>query len=188
MSILRFAARGLLGSFFVADGARALSNPEPRIAAAQRLTQTTLPMLERLAPSAVTEILPDNPKTWVRIHGAAQVVGGIGLTLGVFRRPSACLLATTMIPQVLASRPEKGSDQATRSAARAVFTRNVALLGAVGLAAQDTEGKPGLAWRASDAKRRLADDAKATKKNIKKRAKAGKRRIKTIRSATAVGE
>lgn len=174
MSILRFASRAMLASFFIVEGAKAVSNPEPRIAAAERVTRTTLPMIERIAPSAVSEVLPDNPKTWVRLHGGAQVMGGLGLALGVFRRPSACLLNATMIPVLLASRPLKGADPQERAAARAVFTRNVALAGALSLAAQDTEGKPSLSWRAADAKRRLESEAKSLKKASKpKRRKSG---------------
>lgn len=163
MSILRFAARSLLASFFIAEGAQAAKDPDPRLPAAEKFTSAMLP----LAPSAVSEYLPEDPRTWARLTGVAQIVGGVGLALGIARRPSALVLAATMVPAVI-SRPVKALPEEERSTARALQARNLGLLGAAFLAALDTEGRPNMAWRAAHAKRRLTKEGRKQKRNAKK--------------------
>lgn len=170
MSILRFAARSLLASFFIVDGAKAVSNPDPLVPAAEKVTDTALPMARRLAPAGIADRLPDDPRTWVRITGAAQVLGGIGLATGIARRPAAALLGATMVPHVLATRPDKASEREVKVSAQSIFLRNLALLGGVVLAAQDTEGKPGMAWRAAQGKRRVVKEGRKQKRQVQKKA------------------
>lgn len=183
MSILRFAARSLLASFFIVEGAKAVSNPDPLVDAAEKLTKTAVPMARRLAPAAVADRMPDEPRTWVRICGAAQVAGGIGLATGIARRPSAAVLALTMVPQVLATRPDRSLPRDERASVQSLFVRNLALLGGVVLAAQDTEGKPSRTWRAADAKRRLAQEGRKQKRGLQKKADQVKKDLAAAVSA-----
>lgn len=175
MSILRFAARSLLASFFIAEGAQAAMDPDLRLSATEKITAAALP----LAPSAIADYLPDDPRTWARITGFAQIAGGIGLAMGIARRPCAALLGVSMIPAVM-DRPAKDLPEVERKAARAVHARNLGLFGAVLLAALDTEGKPDLAWRATDAKRRLAKESRRHKRQVKKSARWARKRAEAM--------
>ena len=60
-----------------------------------------------------------------------------------------------MVPHVLAANPLKAKG-AERTVGSSQLSKNVALLGGVLLAAQDTEGKPNLAWRVRTQKQLLA--------------------------------
>lgn len=172
MSLLRFAARSMLASFFVVNGAKALANPGPLVSEAEPIARTFVPLVQKVAPPTLANYIPDDTVTLVRATGAAQVAGGLMLATGIFRRTGATLLGLSMIPHVLASRADKNATADERAASRAKLQRNVALLGGAILAALDTQGKPGLAWLAADRRRRLTEAGERTGKSL---AKAGER-------------
>lgn len=142
MSLLRFAARTMLASFFVVNGVKALRDPEPLVAATEPIARTALPLAEKSLPPQVAAYLPEDAKGLVRLSGVAQIVGGISLATGIGRRLGAAALAVSMLPQLLASNPFKAEPE-DRSAAREQFLRNLALTGGVLLASGRHRGPPG---------------------------------------------
>lgn len=150
MSLLRFAARSMLAGYFVADGVTAVSHPEPLVDQTAGMAQTVSKTVRRLLPESLKDKVPDDPATYVRIHGAIQVAGATMLATGFLRRFGAGLLALAYLPRVIAARPRRAG------AADRRFLRELALLGGVAIAAMDTQGKPNLAWLATDRSQQLA--------------------------------
>ena len=89
---------------------------------------------------------------------------------------AAALLALTSVPHVIASvkNPADATDSEKR-AGRSILLRNVALLGATVLAAQDTQGKPGLTWRAEDTSHRIGRAAEKKAKALSRDAEKASR-------------
>lgn len=162
MSLLRFAGRTMLASFFVVQGAKAVINPEPLVADADPLAKAFVPLAQKVAPASFAGYIPDETKTLVRVTGAAQVVGGLMLATGVGRRLGATVLGLSLVPHVIASRPSKGATSEERQIAQSQLLRNVALLGGAILASLDTQGRPSIAWLADDRRQRLASEAERT--------------------------
>ena len=127
MSLLRFVARSLFASYFIAEGVKAVTKPAEIAPDAERFTSTVTPLLQRVVPADVASYVPEKAETWVRVSGVAQIAGGAMYATGIGRRLGA------------------------KDAARPEILRNAALLGAAVLAAQDTEGRPSLSWRADHA-------------------------------------
>lgn len=146
----------MLASFFVVQGAKSALKPDEFVASAEPVAERLVPLAQRVAPASVSNYIPDDTKKLVRYSGIAQVVGGLGLATGIGRRGSSALLSASMVPHVLASRAPKNATPEQKSTARALLLRNVALLGATLLAAQDTQGRPSLAYRASREQRKLS--------------------------------
>lgn len=162
MSLLRFAARSLLASYFVVNGVKAVRHPADFADTAQPVVDTVLPTLRNTLPSQVAVMLPSEATAVARTCGVLQILGGIGLATGAGRRTSAALLAATMVPSVLTNNPITAT-----GADRSRFSADTALLGGVVLAALDTEGEPDLAWRMQTRRRavarRKAEAARAAK-------------------------
>lgn len=159
MSLLRFAGRTMLASFFVVQGAKAVVNPEPLVEDAEPLAKAFVPLAQKVAPASIAGYIPEQTKTLVRVCGATQVVGGLMLATGIGRRVGAAALGLSMVPHVISSRPSKGATSEERQIAQSQLLRNVALLGGAILASLDTQGRPSLAWLADDRRQRLASDA-----------------------------
>ncbi len=168
MSLLRFVARSMLASYFVINGIKAIQHPEELVPAAEPVADKVLPLVASTVPESVRGYLPEDTAGLVKLTGALQVLGGLSLATGLGRRCGAGILAATMVPHVLATNPLKGPDKATT---RAQLSKNVALLGGVLLAAQDTEGKPTLAWRLRTQKQLLAKDAARRKAELERDAR-----------------
>jgi uncharacterized membrane protein YphA (DoxX/SURF4 family) len=72
----------------------------------------------------------------VRVDGAAKVLGGVALGLGIFPRLSALGLAASLVPTTLAGhRFWEETDPAQRKAQQLHFVKNVSILGGVLLVA-----------------------------------------------------
>lgn len=168
----------MLASFFIVNGAKAAAKPDQLVADADPIARKVVPLVQQVAPPSVANYVPRDTRQLVRITGAAQVLGGLGLATGLGRRASAALLSASMVPHVLASRPGKGATAEQKTAARSVMLRNVALLGGALIASQDTQGKPSLAWRASHEARQLSREAQAQKKALSKAASKQSRSMK----------
>lgn len=153
MSVLRFAARTMLASYFVINGLKAVRTPAAFADEAGPIVEKVVPSVRRLLPDEAASFLPTDTTGVARVLGAAQIAGGLSLATGIGRRIGAALLAVTMLPRVATNNPLKaaGDDRARLSA-------DVALLGGVALAAMDTEGQPNLAWRVSMHRQLAAKD------------------------------
>lgn len=118
--------------------------------------------------------LPDDPVLIARASGAITTGAGVLLALG--RLPRLSALAVLVTAPITQAPPPfwQEKDPELRRQQRAIFVRNLGVLGGALLAAVDTEGRPGLAWRgrhtAQDAQREAAHAA-ATAKRAAKRAR-----------------
>ncbi len=154
MTITRLLARPMLASMFLVGGANALRNAPALAAKARPVTQKLTPLADKAVPQAP---IPSDPVMLVRLNAVAQIGAGLTLATGRAPRISAAVLAATLVPTTAAGhRFWEEADPAQRSNQRIHFFKNVSMLGALMIAAVDTEGRPGVAWRA----RRAARDAR----------------------------
>ncbi|MCT1459416.1 DoxX family protein [Aestuariimicrobium sp. p3-SID1156] len=185
MSLIRFAGRAMLASYFVTEGIKAVTKPDEQVEAAEPIARRVVPLAQKAAPAQYAAYVPQETRTLVQATGVAQVLGGLAFAFGFGRRAGATALAASMLPHVGASVTSKATNSEERRANRAKLMRNVALLGATLLAANDTEGQPSLGWRASNASRRLARSAdkqgKAISKDAEKLNRKAKKELKKAR-------
>lgn len=177
MSIVRFVARPLLATGFVASGVDRLRNAKDT--AAQ--LRPTLERARGLAPAAAPVF--SNELLVARVMGATQVGAGILLGLGKFSRIAALALSVTSALNAMVEYKEADtSSPEAKKARRNQLLKNVSLIGAVVLASVDTEGKPGLAWRVEH----LATDTRKGAKTMTKDAqKKMKKADKAVRNAAS---
>lgn len=154
MSFVRIFARPLLGSSFVAAGVDRLKHAE---SAGEQL-EPTLQRLNTLVPSA--QAVTGNAKLVGQLVGATQIAAGLMLGMGKVSRLAALLLVgTSALNAVVEYKSAADSTAEARRLRRHGLLKNLSLIGAVLLAAVDTNGRPGLAWRAghlaSDAQKQL---------------------------------
>lgn len=178
----------MLASVFVVNGIKALKDPESLVSVAEPIAEKVVPLAKKYAPDQVSGTIPDDTVTLVRIGGALQVVGGLGLATGKARRGSALMLALSLVPKTIASNPmQKGLSAEEKKEQRSDLLTNVALMGGVLVASQDTEGKPSLAWRAHKGGEMIADKASkasaSISKETKKAAKDARKQAKKAKKA-----
>jgi uncharacterized membrane protein YphA (DoxX/SURF4 family) len=147
MALTRRIARPLLASAFVVGGLDAVRHPSDKAKDGSVMTEALngrVPATGKL-----------DAETLVRINGGAQIVAGLLLAAGRFRRLASLVLIGTIVPTTYAGhRFWEETDEAIRTQQRLHFVKNLGLLGGLILAALDTEGKPSLSWRA---KRRIRE-------------------------------
>ncbi len=167
MTFLRFVARSMLASYFVASGVKSLRDPGALVPVAEPLIDRVVPTLKQYAPEQVSGYIPEDPVTLIRINGVLQLVGGLALATGKGRRLGALVLAATIIPATIAKHPFwTRATEEERSADRSHFLKNVSLLGGVLLASRDTEGRPSIAYRAQKGGQAIARDTRKTTQAI----------------------
>lgn len=153
--LVRRIARPLLSTIFIAGGIEALKNPSGK-------AQAAAPMIEKSTetlPSSVTQKMPAETETLVRINAGVQIGGGVLLAIGKVPRVASLVLAGSLVPTtVIGHAFWNETDPDKRAADQAHFLKNVSLLGGLLIAAVDTEGKPSLGWRG----RRAAHAAQAS--------------------------
>ncbi len=154
MSVLRFIARSLFASAFIADGVRKVTSPADVAPQAELLTSRVAPVVQRVVPSGYSSHVPESTETWVRLCGAAEVAGGVMFATGLGRRLGALLLSGASLSNLVMALPSKESDEDDKQARRPEVLTRVALLGASVLATQDLQGRPSVAWRRKHAARR----------------------------------
>lgn len=153
----------MLASMFIADGVTTLRNPAPRAAAAADVAR---PLAQRLP------YLPDDPEALVKLNAGIMVGAGSMLALGRFPRISALLLGLSTIQTTMSThRYWDEDDEKKRAEERSHFFKNVSLLGALLLAAVDTEGKPGVAWRVKHATQHTAATSRRARRTAAREAK-----------------
>ncbi|MEO6882265.1 MAG: DoxX family protein, partial [Mycobacteriaceae bacterium] len=151
--LVRRIARPMLAAVFVAGGVEALRNPAPHVKAAAPLVRKG----EEALPDDVTDNVPTDPDSLVRINAGVQIGGGLLLATGKLPRLSSLVLAGTLVPTTLAGHAFwEESDPEAKAAKRTHFIKNVSLLGGLLIAAVDTEGKPSVAWRTRQGAERVA--------------------------------
>ena len=177
----------MLAGVFVANGLRALRDPQSLTSAAEPIADKVVPLAKKYAPAQIATNIPDDTVTLVRLGGALQTGGGLALATGKLRRPGAALLALAMVPQLLAANPlRRGLSSEERRNARSNLLKDLGLLGGVLIAAQDTEGKPSLVWRAQAGGERIASTSRRIQRQIAKDAKkAGNDAKKQAKKARA---
>jgi putative oxidoreductase len=141
MTVVRLVARPLLASMSIAGGLDSVRHADAK-------ADTAAPVAVPLA-EALPFPLPADPVQLVRLNGAAQVVAGVMLALGIMPRRAAVVLAATLVPTTLAGhRFWEVEDPKARAQQRIHLLKNASMLGGLLLAAVDTAGKPSLSWRA----------------------------------------
>ncbi|MDO5678508.1 MAG: DoxX family membrane protein [Propionibacteriaceae bacterium] len=171
MSLLRFVARSLFASYFIAEGVKAVTKPAETAPDAEAFTSTITPLLQRVVPADVASYVPEKAETWVRVSGVAQVVGGAMFATGIGRRLGALLLAKASVLNLAISAPGKYATPEAKAHARPEMLRNAALLGASVLATQDLQGKPSLGWRTEQAAKVAEKKASAISSDVSKSAR-----------------
>ncbi|QNG18629.1 DoxX family protein [Rhodococcus triatomae] len=148
--LVRRIARPLLASVFIAGGIDSLKSPAQK-------AEVAGPWIDKSAgalPDSVTEKVPTEPETLVKINAGVQIGAGSLLALGKFPRLSALALAATLVPTTLAGHDFWNKDDPQQQALhRLQFLKNAGLLGGLLITAVDTEGKPSLGWRGRRAAR-----------------------------------
>jgi uncharacterized membrane protein YphA (DoxX/SURF4 family) len=98
--------------------------------------------------SARIDVLPDDTAMLIRANGGVQVVAGVLLALGKFRRLSALALIGSIIPTTYAGhRFWEEVDDEKRGQQQVQFMKNLGILGGLILAVTDTEGAPSTTWQ-----------------------------------------
>jgi putative oxidoreductase len=133
MSLPRRAARAMLAGIFISGGVDQLRNPRHP---ADRAEPVIAPLAERIGP------LPRDPEQVVKLDGAIKIAAGLGMVAGPFARPSALVLAGSLVPTTLAGhRFWERQDPQQRAAEKVHFLKNVSMLGGLLIAALDTGGR-----------------------------------------------
>ena len=143
MTLVRVIARPLIASSFLMSGVERVRSAGSAASELENLLNTVTKAVPAAAP------LRGNERLVAQALGATQVGAAAMLGLGKFSRLSATVLAATAAVNTLVD--FKAADSSTRQARKARRTqllKNLSLIGAVLLAAVDTNGQPGLAWRA----------------------------------------
>jgi len=157
--LLRRVARPLLAGIFIQSGVAALRDPKTH-------ADMAAPVIDRVTAVAPVEDPPDNV-TLVQIDAGVKIGAGVLLAIGKAPRLSAVMLAATLVPTTAAQhRFWETEDPNQRANQQLHFTKNMALLGGLMLAAADTEGKPSLAWRARRARRTSAATAELFHRDV----------------------
>lgn len=117
-----------------------MRNPEGKVPKAKVVTD---PLREQTGLGAL------DTETVVRVNGFVQIVAGVLLATGRFRRLACVFLMGSLVPTTYAGhRFWEETDETARAQQRMHFLKNLGLLGGLILAAVDTEGAPSLGWRA----------------------------------------
>ena len=182
--LVRRIARPMLAAPFVILGYQALKNPGGRVEMARPIVEKVTEVADKQLPVQV----PKDVEQWVRINAGVQVGAGALLGLGRLPRLSALLLTGSTVPTTLAGHRFWEKEGADRQQQLIHFLKNLGLVGALLLAAVDTEGKPSVGWRARRAARRATDAtekqlAKAQKRAAKQAAEARKQAKKQAKAA-----
>lgn len=129
--LVHFAGRSLLGANIGYLGLQAALEPGHRPEAAAK----TLAQIRKVVP------IPLDDEMVVRINGAAQAVGGVALSLGIFPRLAAAGLIASLVPTTLAGHAFwEHEDEGAKKAQFLQFQKNAALVG--GLLTVVATGKP----------------------------------------------
>ena len=137
MALTDLLARPFAAGIFVIGGLDAVRHPAKKLVAAEKVT----------APIAKSTGL--SAEQLVRINGGAQVAAGLALATGKLARPSALVLAATLVPTTLAAhRFWEEREPGAKATQRIQFLKNLSMLGGLLSMATNTGGRPSLPWKA----------------------------------------
>jgi uncharacterized membrane protein YphA (DoxX/SURF4 family) len=172
--LVRRIARPMLAAPFVVLGIDAFRHPDKRAPIAKSVVDKVTEVADKQLPVQV----PKDPEQWVRINAGVMVGSGALYGLGRLPRLNALLLTGSLVPTTLAGHRFWEFDEPMQRQQQLIhFMKNLGLVGALLLAAVDTEGKPSVGYRA----RRAAKHAtEATEKQL---AKAQKQAAKMQKQA-----
>ena len=146
--MIRKFARPMLASVFVWEGVDDLRNASEHT----KETEGFLKTLRKFVPSGYKNLIPNDPELATRALGGAKIGAGTTLALGKAPRTSAAVLAAATLPNLVGKNNFWAADnKKDKEDRRNGFITNTALLGALFITTQDTEGKPSLRWRAQKA-------------------------------------
>jgi uncharacterized membrane protein YphA (DoxX/SURF4 family) len=130
MAALRTLGRSMIAALFVVAGINVLRRPE----SPSGVAHDALARLRSVVPA-----VPDDV-TAVRANAAIQLAAATLFTLGRAPRATAAVLAASMVPTTLVGHPFWTSDDPEgRAQQLAHFSKNLAILGGLGLAALPPE-------------------------------------------------
>ncbi len=174
MTLVRVIARPLIASSFVFSGVDRLR----RAGAAAPQLKPVLARVSKVVPAMAS--ITSNEKLVGQVLGATQVGAALLLGIGRFSRIAALLLTITATVNAMVD--YRSADVTTsegKKARRSQLLRNLSLIGAVLLAAVDTNGRPGIAWRAEHlalgARKNAVGLSRDARKQLKKADKAVRR-------------
>lgn len=176
MSFLRFVTRCMFASPFVWEGLKAVRNPDGLAEHAEGFTQKTVPLVQRVVPAQYSSAVPDTPEAWVRLGGAAKLLGGVMFATGIGRRLGATLLIPAAILDVAIASPSRECSKEDRKKACNEALTKLALLGGAIIAARDLQGKPGMKWLAQQKSQQGAKTAADLRRSAAKLTGRAKRK------------
>ncbi|WP_165243303.1 DoxX family protein [Corynebacterium lizhenjunii] len=151
--MIRKFARPVLASVFVWDGVDTLRNTKDHVSE----TESVLATLRKVIPAPYSSYIPRDPELVTKAFAGAKVGSGSLFALGKAPRTSAAVLALTHLPTVVGRNAFwSAEDKEAKDEQRNGFITNAALLGALAILTQDTEGNPSLRWRAQDVSKRTS--------------------------------
>lgn len=165
MSLLRFAGRALFSSYFVADGVQMVVKPDKNANEVSDTIEAIVPIVQSFLPPDVADKVPAQARTWTRILGATQIIGGVAYATGIARRPGAALLSLATLPRVVSAVRAGAEDRSD------LFVQ-LALFGGALVATRDTAGRPGLAWRAEQSRKAAEQRVDQSRKSVQQHAEA----------------
>lgn len=151
--MIRKIARPMLASVFVWDGVDGVRNAQAHAAEGESVLRT----LRAILPAEYRGYLPRDPETVMQGISGAKAASGVLFGLGKAPRLAAGVLALTHVPSLLGRNAFwNATGEEAKATARNGFVTNLALLGALAIITQDTEGNPSLRWRAQKASKHTA--------------------------------
>ncbi|MDO5031800.1 DoxX family protein [Corynebacterium sp.] len=148
--MIRKFARPMLASIFVWDGVDMLRNTSDHVAE----TESVLKRLRKVTPKQYAGYIPNDPELVTRALGGVKTGAAATFATGKAPRTSAALLAISHIPSLLGNAFWEEGTSEEKAERRQGFLTDTALLGALTILTQDTEGKPSLRWRTAKASQR----------------------------------
>jgi putative oxidoreductase len=119
-TVVRVLARVFTSAVYIAGGYAVVRAPGGRVGEAA----DTLARIRRVVP------LPIDDELIVRVNGAAQLVAGAALALGIKPRLSAAVLAASLLPTTIAGHAFwTVDDPSERRVQQVQFLKNMAMLG-----------------------------------------------------------
>jgi putative oxidoreductase len=192
MNLLRATGRAMLATFFIANGVKALRDPDALVPASEPFAARFVPFAQKALPEALSAYVPEDTRSLVRLGGLAAIAGGLCMATGIAPRAGGALAAASMLPHLVAADPRGAAD---RKAALGEFATKLALTGAALVVTQDTRGRPSVLWRANDSAARLGRSTgravegvqadaqrlgRRAQKRVERAARAAQKRLDTV--------